>query len=155
MKKLPYREGDLFTLPLRDSGIAIGLIARAGPRGQVLFGYFFNLRYDNLPDLVDFSRLTPGDAIVRYRFGDLGLINGRWQILGAMPRWDRIHWPMPPFVREDPLTGHKAQVIYAEDDPSLELSCIKLTDTMMTDPKDGVAGCGYIELWLTQLLAVP
>jgi hypothetical protein len=56
MKKLTYREGDLFVLPLQDLGYAVGLVARSGPRGRVLFGYFFGPRYPEMPKL---SELVP------------------------------------------------------------------------------------------------
>jgi hypothetical protein len=43
MTKLPYREGDLYALPLRDSGFGIDLVARSAPPGRTLFGFFSRL----------------------------------------------------------------------------------------------------------------
>jgi hypothetical protein len=48
MKKLTYREVDLFVLPLRDRGYAVGLVARSGPRGRVLTNTPIPLGYDLL-----------------------------------------------------------------------------------------------------------
>jgi hypothetical protein len=78
----------------------------------VLFGYFFGPRYAEVPKLSDLPTFTPKDAILLCRFGDLGLINGEWPVLGQLTNWSRTTWTMPPFVRHDPLiTGRKAKVV--------------------------------------------
>jgi hypothetical protein len=63
--------------------------------------------------------LEPGAAILRIRFGDLGLINGDWEILGKIPEWVREAWPMPGFVRRDLLGIQRpTRAVYADDDPA-------------------------------------
>lgn len=42
-RKLNYKEGDWFAVPLGGAGYALGLVARVGRRG-VTFGYFFGPR---------------------------------------------------------------------------------------------------------------
>jgi hypothetical protein len=64
------REGDWFAFPLGDAGYAVGLIARAPKRGDVLFGYFFGPLRSELPSAMDVESLTPSDAVLLLRFFD-------------------------------------------------------------------------------------
>jgi hypothetical protein len=149
--KLPYSEGSVFLVPLRDSGYARGVVARSGPQGKVLFGYFFGPR---LPaqKRVEVSDLDPGKAIFRGRFGDLGLINGEWTILGRVPRWTRSLWRIPELVRWDARgPGRHMLVRYSDVDPQrVEAQC-------PIDDDPGLAttamyGYGAIEIELTKRL---
>jgi hypothetical protein len=153
MKKLPYREGDLFALPLRDHGYAIGLVARCGPRGRVLFGYFFGRRYTQVPELSHVASFLPKDAILVRRFGDLNLINGEWRVLGQSKDWNRTIWTMPPFVRGDPLTGPKLRVVYSDADPGTSVSQTELPTDADIEPRDIMSGAGAIEIIMTKLLS--
>ncbi|MGH9822314.1 MAG: Imm26 family immunity protein [Blastocatellia bacterium] len=54
-RKLPYVEGDWFAVPLDDQGYALGMIARARPRGRMLFGYFIGPRRREAPALAEVS----------------------------------------------------------------------------------------------------
>ncbi len=47
--------------------------------------------------------IRPENAILSVMFGDLGLINGEWDIIGQLPNWQRGEWAMPDFVRRDPI----------------------------------------------------
>jgi hypothetical protein len=152
MTKRLYREGDLFAVPLRDHGYALGLVARCQPRGRILFGYFFSSRHSAPPKLSDLSTLAPDDAVLRCRFGDLGIAERSWPVLGQLPGWNREIWKMPAFVRVEALTGHKMQVIYSDADPSVEVGETGLAHDAETEPKDGLAGSGFVELRLTNLV---
>jgi hypothetical protein len=91
---LPYSEGSAFVVPLRSGGYARGVVARAAPKGKVLFGYFFGPILAS-QDEATLDGLRPTDAILRVRFGDLGLVQGDWPTLGFIPGWRRSEWPMP------------------------------------------------------------
>ncbi len=41
MKKLPYKEGTWFAVPLKCGGHAVGIATRIAPKGRVLLAYFF------------------------------------------------------------------------------------------------------------------
>jgi hypothetical protein len=71
----------------------VGLVARSGPRGRGLFGYFFDLRSDEVPELSDLPAFTAKAAVLICRFGDFNLINGKWRILAALINRDRTIWP--------------------------------------------------------------
>lgn len=153
-KALPYTEGDWFALPLRDSGHAIGLIARAAPSGRVLFGYFFGPRLKELPELDVTRDLKPEDALLLGMFGDLYLLQGRWPVLGRDRPWRRGVWPMPMFGRVDEVSGAAWIVRYDEDMPSRQV-CERACSVEQARglPKDAVMGAGAAEIRLTKLLS--
>ena len=147
--KLPYSEGSVFCLPLRDTGFARGVIARATKRGKVLFGYFFGPRFPSR-EAVKLDDLHPNGALFRSKFGDLGLINGEWTVHGKVPGWNRAEWPMPDFVIRAPLLRPKL-VRYSDTD----LRRIEASHWIDDDrdlPLDSTAGYGAVEIRMTNLL---
>ncbi len=153
-KKLPYKEGDWFGVPLADGGYAVGLIARSRRGGKALFGYFFGPRRSQLPSLTDIRDLTPADAILIGKFGDLGLYTGEWPIIGHSEPWERKAWPMPPLIRVDEFSGKTWKVEYSEDDPSLmvqETPCDAKEAHRF--PRDRAMGSGAVALRLTKLFS--
>src|SRR5947199_8190807 len=97
-KKLPDEEGTGFAVPLRDGGYGVGIVARIAGRGVTL-GYFFGPRRSVVPNLSEVETLTPDMAILVEIFGDLGLIEGRWPIIGLNASWDLRFWPMHAYRR--------------------------------------------------------
>lgn len=153
MARVRYREGDWFAVPLRDGGYAVGAIARANP-GGVLLGYFFGPRRPGVPGLEDVAGLEPGDAVLVRKFGHLGIVQGRWPLLGQVDGWDRREWPMPVFVRYEELTGRSFRVFYADDDPNRLLREERVAPGAAEQgPKDGLMGAGFAETILSNLLA--
>jgi hypothetical protein len=151
-EKCKYREGDWFAVPLRTNGYAVGIIARAAQQGGILLGYFFGPRRHDLPNLDDVRNCRSTDAILVARFGDLGLLNCAWSVLGHY-QWNRSSWPMPVFARKDVVSGNVSLVEYDEDDPSRELRFKKPGHRNASQyPDDGLFGFGAVELRLTKLL---
>jgi Immunity protein 26 len=149
--KLPYSEGSVFLVPLRDGGYAKGVVARAAPEGKVLFGYFFGPKIKSTEDIV-VGDLTPGKEILKVRFGDLGLINGKWPVRGHVSNWSRSEWTMPDFVRREPISNRTWLVRYSDTDPSRVVS-EELVDPACSLPTDSTSGSGSVEIKLTKLLA--
>jgi hypothetical protein len=146
------REGDWFAVPLREGGFAIGVVARANPKG-VLLGYFFGPRRPETPELEDVANLKPEDAVLVRKFGYLGLIRGEWPILGQLDGWDRTEWPMPVSFRYEELTGRHFHVFYDADDPNKLLRETEIEPTAAEqEPKDGLLGAGAAEIVLTKRL---
>ena len=153
MAKVQYREGDWFAVPLRDGGFAVGLIARANPGGALL-GYFFGPRRFEVPTLGDVEGLKPGDAVLVRKFGHLGIVQGKWRLLGYLDGWDRREWPTPVFVRYEELTGRSFRVFYDDDDPNRVLREVQVPPGEAEQaPKDGLMGVGFVETALSRLLA--
>jgi hypothetical protein len=73
MKKLPYREGTWFAIPLETGGFGVGVVARATKRGKVILAYFFGPHRSEVPSLDEVERLSPEDAVAVAHVGDLGL----------------------------------------------------------------------------------
>lgn len=153
MAKVKYREGDWFAVPLRDGGYAVGLIARANP-GGVLLGYFFGPLRPEVPGLKDIVCLRPDDAVLIRKFGHLGIVRGKWPLLGQLDGWDRREWPTPVFARHEELTGRSFRVFYEDDDPNRLLREEQIAPGEAEQaPKDGLMGAGFAEGALTRLLA--
>jgi hypothetical protein len=144
----------VFGVPLRGGGFGVGVVARRQPSsGGIVFGYFFGPRRDSVPQLDEVPNLDPAAAVLARMFGDLGLINGAWPVIGALPGWDRKNWPMPLFTRYEELSGRRFVVCYADDDPAVVVSeAVATPDETIALPKDGLAGAGFVEGLLSDLL---
>jgi hypothetical protein len=149
--KLTYHEGSIFLVPLRNGGYARGVVARASPKGRGLFGYFFGPRLASIRSLA-FEDLIPSKAVTRLHFGDLGLINREWKICGEIQNWDRSEWPMPDFVRRDPLGKIKPRLVrYSDTDPNKILEEYPVDDDSGLEV-DSLSGYGAVEIKLSKLL---
>ena len=150
MKKLPYSDGTWFLIPLRSGGFARGLIARHNGKGSA-FGYFFGPKL-SAPKQEIPEGLTPDKRILWGRFGDLGLTNGSWPILGSRDHWNPDEWPMPSFVRID---EHAGIAFISTYDPKT-FKCISekrcAPEIAETYPYDQMMGSGAAEIRLTKLL---
>ena len=154
-KKLHYKEGVWFAVPLRSGGFAIGLVARMDGKGSVI-GYFFGPSHKEIPSSLDFTKgLTPDDAIFIAHFGDLGLLKGTWKVLGEREPWIREKWPLPAFVRTDVISGKHRKVLYFEDNLLKEVQLVPIVaETAKRLPEDGIFGAGAVEIRLTKLLSM-
>ncbi len=149
--KLPYSEGSIFRVPLRDGDAARGVVARTNRQGKVLFGYFFGPRLSPSATISS-DDLRPAKAILQARFGDLGLINGEWTIHGQVPDWNRSDWPMPDFVTRDPLGMKKPLLVrYSDADPNRVEARYEIADDHGL-ATNSLSGYGAIEIKLTKLL---
>ncbi len=150
--------GDLFAVPLKSGGYGIGVIARMkkGRGAKSIVGYFFDLKLDNIPEPSDLSDI--GHSQVRYitQFGDLGLHEDRWPIIGPMPNWDQEDWPMPVFGKVM-LDGVRAEKVYY--DPSNPEKWTNFEPCAIEEaralPQDGLAGARAIETVLDKILNDP
>ena len=150
--KLRYHEGTAFLVPLRrGGGFARGIIARASPRGGVLFGYLFGPVL-NQPSLTTIDDLQPSRAVLRVRFGDLGLLQGHWPILGDVPDWKRADWPMPDFATREPLGKPRIWLVrYSDNNPNHRVETKLIDDDSGLDT-DSLYGYGAVEITLTKIL---
>ena len=102
----PYREGHFFLLPVERGAYAVGLIARAPPRGGVLLGYFFGPRRSQAPVAQWLHALHPQQAVLVCRFKDTALYRGEWKLLDPLDSFTRAGWPIPAFHRFDGSVTH-------------------------------------------------
>lgn len=152
MTTLPYNEGTVFSIPLREGGYATGVVARAAPQGKVVLAYLFGPRRNSPPKPYELGQLHPVNALKCLRVGDLGLINGDWRVLGNIPGWRREDWPTPTFVRRDDLSKRAWRVRYDDTDPSvLEHEEVIPYETAGLE-RQSLFGYGAVELLLTSIL---
>ena len=147
-KKLPAL-GTAFLVPLRDSGFALGVLARADGKGSAL-GYFFGPRVSGA-DEVELDSIDPEDALLVGMFGDLELIKGNWPVVGETEGWSPDRWPIPPMSRIDEKAGRAWLSTY--DDA---LRCVNETEIASAEasryPYDRLMGAGAAEIRLTKLI---
>ena len=118
MKKKNYGEGDWFGVPLKQGGYALGIIARSSHKSPSCLGFFFGSIYVNLPTIEKTQLLQAKNAVLIAWFGDLGLINGAWPIIGPSVKFDKKGWPVPLFKRIDNLDSNRGWLIeYPQDEP--------------------------------------
>jgi len=101
---------------------------------------------------IRFDDLNPARALLRIQFADLGLNNKEWRIVGRVPDWNRSEWPIPDFVRRDPLVQRKPRLIrYSDKDPSQVEIEIPIADDTALEP-DRLSGYGAVEIKLAKIL---
>jgi len=154
MTRLKYAEGDVFAIPLEKNGYTLGVVARTSSIGMILLGYFFDIRRETIPDAADFQNLRPEIAIWKVRIGDLHLMSGRWPIIGRIRNWNRNDWPMPKFIRRDPLTGRIKIISYKDDDPVRSKHEELVHQEHAELERDATYGAGVVEHRLSKLLNV-
>jgi hypothetical protein len=137
---IPYHEGQFFLLPVARGAHAVGLIARAPPRGGVLLGYFFGPRRTYAPDVEWLNARLPRQASLVCRFRDAALYSGEWKLLGMLPGFERRIWPVPAFHRFDgSITGvpgsdvvQNWRVEYGDDNLIVPLTEVAARDDDLT-----------------------
>lgn len=153
MKRLPYKEGTWFAVPLRTGGYAVGVAARVAPKGRILFAYFFGPRREEIPEIKELFSLTAEKSVLALMVGDLGLIDGTWKVIGQSINWERSEWPKPKFVRRESLTNRVYLVEYSDDDPSKRIRETRVDEQYSIGlPSDTLSGSGAAEIKLTYLL---
>jgi hypothetical protein len=150
--KRQYGESTVFAVPLGGDAFALGVVARRAPRGRILYGFFFGPKLCSIPKLAELPPLRSSEAVYHTIFGDLGLHNGTWPIIGNLQRWKREDWGMPVFYRRDAFSNQLYEVQYSDLDPAKLLSERPVSDIPGQATNDGLAGAGFVEEKLRLLL---
>jgi hypothetical protein len=148
-KKINYREGTCFFVPLRNGGFARGIVARCDGGGR-LFAYFFGPKLKEPAN--GFADLSPDDAVLAGICGDPGLLEGEWPQAGELGDWQRARWPFPPLFREDEPAGKAWLSYYDEDSLDFVREESAPPDSRHAYPYDRLMGYGSVEIRLTKLL---
>lgn len=145
-----YTNGTWFNVPLRTGGFARGLVSCSNGKG-IAFGYFFGPKLDVKAEELPVD-LDPENRVLWGKFGDLGLLNGEWSIIGRSSNWSYEDWPMPPLIRVDESVGLAYISIY--DQTTFSLVSESICDPNLKDsyPFDRMMGYGSVEIRLTKLL---
>jgi hypothetical protein len=127
----------------------VGVAARVGKPGHVL-GYFSPIRHKTLPAL-DEASFEPTAALWVHRFGDLGILEGTWPILGTLHNWNPADWPIPDFVHHDLLRDRSYRVSYDGVLDSRPTWTPATPESLQGLDEDGLAGSRFVELKLAKL----
>lgn len=148
-RKINYKEGSSFFIPLRTNGFARGLVARCDGKGGI-FAYFFGPKLEQPGS--EFGKVVPSEAILLGMCGDLGLLDETWPRCGVLADWERSDWPLPPLFREDKDAG-KAWLTYYNEDTLGYIREERVSPELRTEyPEDVVMGYGSAEIAVTQIL---
>ncbi len=150
-RQRPVAEGTWFAVPLLKTGFAVGVVARAAPKGGVVLAYFFPQVWAEPPPLGKVAHLRSDAAVRVLRVGDLGFIERSWSVIGCGPDWRRDEWPIPVFVRKDELSRRAWCVRY--DDGDLGRVVSEESTSYESDlERDGLHGARAAEVVLTKQL---
>jgi hypothetical protein len=153
-KKVKYREGDWFGVPLESGGWGIGIVARRDKRGGIV-GFFFGPPRKELPKSTEeLDRLHHTQAVWRADIGSLGIERGTWPILGHHANWSHERFPNPWFgwIDTSGRVAHKTQWCPDEHpDEPLEEYCP--VEEAMQLPGNDAFPAGAAEWTLDQILA--
>lgn len=153
-RKVNYKEGDCFSVPIVSGGYARGVVCRSG-HGGLLYGLFFPPICGTLSELSVDEQLVPDYAIYRCICGDRAFRKNEWKVIGGVSNWSRAEWTLPRFLKwdEDDKKGWLAEY----DEETLNIKAIipitELTEDMHDYPKDSVLGYKLVEKRLSQLLS--
>ena len=150
-RNLPYDAGSVFAVPLPSGAFAIGVVALTNDKGLIL-GYFFGPPQPDVESVGgQIAVLCADKADYVARAGDLGLIEGKWPVVGEIPKWNQVEWPLPEFRFVDPLFHKSYRTIYERvDDTGRRVPAA--VEEIASLPEDGVAGAGFVEKRLGRLL---
>lgn len=147
-QKIKSKEGDVFLVPLKKGDFAIGLIVRK--KGSILLGYFWNKKIPKADSKIPLNFIYEQDPILVKRFGYLGIFNGEWPIIGSIPNFSREEWSIPLFKRNVSFVGDFA-IKYNDELEEVDQILLQEEDNNIY-PEDGLAGHGWIEERLTNLI---
>jgi hypothetical protein len=150
MKKIKAKEGDVFAVPLRQGGYAIGLIARE--HKTITLGYFFDTVYSSVPEQMDVTDITKWKVALIGKFSSMGIENGEWPLLKTTFKFIREEWPIPVLKMQEPLSEKYFAVIYDDTLINEERHLISEAESKKLF-SHGLYGYGALEKKLTSILA--
>ena len=101
--------------------------------------------------LEEVSALKPDFSVLVLRFGGLGLVNGEWPIIGNSDLWNRADWPIPVFIRREPITLRNWLVYYSDTDPRHRVKEVREPNDRPDLREDSLAGYGAVEALLERI----
>jgi hypothetical protein len=157
MKRIRYREGQWFAIPIKDIGYCLGIIVRGSSKTHGGLGYFWSSITKNLPTEEDINKIKPSDAVLIARFGGLGISTGEWPLIQTSNKFVREDWPVPLFIRKLDFDEDKVLIIdYGQDFSGLDLPkseiLVKKSKNYEKYPEDSLYGYKVVEAKLFKLL---
>lgn len=139
-------------VPLENGGFAPGLVARHAPRSGAILGYFFGPRLSSI-DNFSFDCIIHENSVYCKIFGDIGLIENRWPIIGQLPEWNRNEWTMPIFIKRKYYPNNRSVLVYYDENNPDNWIRDEIIEGDRDLPEAGTAGYQFIEIKLSKILA--
>lgn len=148
-KRTVPSEGSVFLVPLANGAYGVGVLVRADGEGRA-YGLFFGPAIDD-PVRLDLAALAPKTSVLRCKFGDHGLVTGRWRVVGQIDHWSRERWPLPHFARrhDDPVLRYVCEY---DDALNLRSERIVAAAEAVDLPQDAQFGSAVVEEKLSKIL---
>ena len=154
--KANYELGTWVAIPLPEAGYTIGIIVGGDSGSGVLLGYFFPELFSKPPALQNLKNKTAAGAVLIAWFGDLGIRQGRWPILGKEKSFERQDWPVPSFGRVDATNPQKGYVTEYNLETPIKGQPVRETrcnsEELLDLPYDGLYGATALEAKLNAML---
>lgn len=150
-------EGSVVAIPILPGSWVAGVYARTkkGRGKRVPFGYFFG-KVHSAPEDIRLGELNAADAVLKSRFGDLGLVQGKWSLVGKIDPWNRSEWPMPDFMLSgaDPFMSLPWDQLlrFDDNDPTIEIMRERHPVGTLQLPSAGVPGSVALEHTLAKII---
>jgi hypothetical protein len=140
--------GKIFTVPLKDDGYSVGLIARQN--NNIALGYFFNNYFSECPKDTNECLIERNNICLISLFGILGIKNREWKIIGNLSGFDKKDWEIPEFKTKDLLLDNVYWKIIYNDELN-EINRIKIKEAEAKKIwNGGIRGYGLIETILNK-----
>ncbi len=153
MKK-KYQNGTVFAVPLSGGGYAAGVVTHLDGSGAIV-AYFLADKFSQLPSLKAVNAFRVGSALTVRRLADVGIVAGKWSILGQYAGWCQADWPLPSFGRPDALDDELRWIVeYVENDlitPRCEVHTSSADARAL--PQQGYLNAAATERLLSHLLS--
>ena len=149
MKKPRAVAGSVVLVPLAPDEFAVGVVIHTAGKGCCV-GAFFGPRVRSASE-VDTGGLRLENAVWVCRFGDYGIHNSLWPVIGAIPNWASAPWSVTSFARghDDPTLCY-----ITEYDNVLNVKSDRVAPASEGQalPKDSLCGSAIVEKLLAKLL---
>ena len=149
MKKPRAVAGSVVLVPLAPDEFAVGVVIHTDGKGRCV-GAFFGPRVRSASE-VDTGGLRLENAVWVCRFGDYGIHNSLWPVIGAIPNWASAPWSVTSFARghDDPTLCY-----ITEYDNVLNVKSDRVAPASEGQalPKDSLCGSAIVEKLLAKLL---
>lgn len=157
-KAVRIKDGSCIVVPVTSGGHAIGVMAKRYRSGFLLC-FFFLITDEELLALREhmsaaFLKLQAQSADLVCICSDLGLADGTWEIIGAMPNWNKEEWAAPVFGTKAPEGFGRAMLQHYDEEVLEFVTDRNVTVADVIDlPDAALFGSGAVEIELARIRA--
>ncbi|SEN51819.1 Imm26 family immunity protein [Lihuaxuella thermophila] len=146
VKKIKYKPGDLFAIPLNDGEVyGYGMVCTGGKPMEDVYIEYYNIFTDNIISINQFKRLKK-EVVFTLLSGVAGILDNEWKKIGSIP-FDESKYQIPDFY--DKMHGDVYYISKgAANNPDARIFPVTKEEALKVKNPDGLIGSGIIEEWL-------